>query len=275
MTRRTFLKRSLATAAFFGCSGAAYAGEFERHGVRIETASIPIGLPRPIRAVLLTDIHFDPLYETDWLESVFRTVAGCAPDIVFHAGDYVSRSTARFEEFGAIAGRLRPPLGSFAVLGNHDHWSDNHGRRGRGRSLITRVLEQNGVRVLRNEIVPLPGHPGWALAGLDSFWAGRPDTTVFARAPHDTRFISIVHEPDAWDLLPDPRIRLQLSGHTHGGQVRLPLIGALRLPTWGRKYDAGLFEKGPRNLYVSRGIGTVNIPCRVNCAPEISLLELT
>jgi predicted MPP superfamily phosphohydrolase len=264
--RRTFIKRGLATAAFLGCGSAAYAGGYERHDFQVTTVPLRLGLASTLRVAVLADIHFDPLYETGYLDAVFQTVAAHSPDLVLYAGDYVSHTTARFEEFGRIAGRLKPPLGSFAAFGNHDQWS--------GRARVQEVLEENGIRVLNNAMVPLPRNPGWALAGLASFWAGRPDPSIFAREPADTRFINLVHEPDAWGALTDPRIRLQISGHTHGGQVRVPFVGALRLPAWGKNYDAGLFRRGEQFLYVNRGIGTVRIPCRVNCRPEITLLEL-
>jgi predicted MPP superfamily phosphohydrolase len=269
MQRRTFIKRGLATAVFLGCGGTsiAYADDHERHGVQITTVPLHLGLARPLRAALLADIHFDPHFETGYLDAVFRMLAACAPDIMFLAGDYVTHGTERFEEFGRIAGGVKPTFGSFATLGNHDHWA--------GEANVQRVLEGNGIRVLRNAIVPLPGNPGWALAGLDSFWAGRPNLGIFAHEPAHTQFISIVHEPDAWDVLADPRIRLQVSGHTHGGQIRAPFVGAIELPPWGKIYDAGLFRRDDRYLYVNRGIGTVKIRCRINCRPEITLFELT
>jgi predicted MPP superfamily phosphohydrolase len=85
----------------------------------------------------------------------------------------------------------------------------------------------------------------------------------------------LVHEPDSFDLLTDRRIAVQLSGHTHGGQVCLPLVGAIQLPSWGKKYPAGLYEREGRKLYVNRGIGTVEEHYRMNCRPEITFLKLT
>ncbi|HEY8901489.1 MAG TPA: metallophosphoesterase [Chthoniobacterales bacterium] len=275
ITRRAFLKRTFAAGAFFGVGSVAYAGGYERHGVQVVRQPLRLGLSTPLRAALLTDIHFDPLYETGWLRHVFALVADARPDLILYAGDYVTKTTARFEEFGRIVGSYRAPLGACASLGNHDHWTDRWSRRGEGSEKIRSVFAANGIQLLRNAVVPLPHNPGWALAGFESFWAGHPNRKLLTHAPADTQFISLVHEPDAWDVLVDPRIRLQVSGHTHGGQVRAPFYGALRLPTWGRKYDAGLFSRGGRHLYVSRGIGTVNIPCRVNCSPEITILELT
>jgi len=275
MTRRTFIKRGLAATAFLGGGSLAYAGEFERHGIEFSTVPLRLGLSRPLRVALLADLHFDPLYETAWLGEIFRLVAAREPDIVLMAGDFVTRTTERFEEFGPLAATMRAPFGMFAALGNHDHWSDRWESRTGGTRKIGRVFAANGIRLLRNTAIPLPMNPGWVLAGTESAWAGKPDPALFSRYPADTRFIAIVHEPDAWDVVNDPRIRLQVSGHTHGGQVRAPIYGALALPSWGRKYDAGLFTRGERNLYVNRGIGTVGVPFRVNCAPEVTILELS
>jgi predicted MPP superfamily phosphohydrolase len=248
-------------------AGTAYAGGIERHGFQCEIVPLRLGLATPLRVALLSDIHFDPLYETGYLESVFAELAILQPDLVLYAGDFVTRTAARFGEFGAVAAKVRPPLGAFAAMGNHDHYA--HVRQ------VERVLEASGIRVLRNDFAPLPRNDGWFLVGLDSFWAGRPDPALLARLPADARVLAIIHEPDAWDAVRDPRVRLQVSGHTHGGQVRLPFVGALELPTWGRRYDAGLFEREGRFLYVNRGIGTVTVHARVNCPPEITIFELS
>jgi predicted MPP superfamily phosphohydrolase len=267
ISRRGFIKRGLAAAAFIGCGSVAYGSGYERYDFQVSTVPLHLGLTSPIRAAVLADIHFDPFYETRYLAEVFDAVAASSPDLVFYLGDYITHSSNRFEEFGQLARMLRPTYGSFAALGNHDHWG--------GVAKVQQVLEAAGIHVLVNAVVPLPGQADWALAGIDSFWAGRPDSSVFSREPASTRFISLIHEPDAWDIFTDPRIRLQVSGHTHGGQIRAPFVGALELPSWGKKYDAGLFRRGDQNLYVNRGIGTVKVPCRINCRPEITLLELT
>jgi predicted MPP superfamily phosphohydrolase len=266
MRRRTFIRGLLGTAALTAV-GTAYAGEFERHGFQCEFVPLRLGLPAPLRVALLSDIHFDPLYETGYLESVFAGLAASKPDLVLYAGDFVTHTAARFEEFGSIAAKMQPPLGSFAAMGNHDHYAQVQRVEG--------VLEANGIRVLRNNFAALPRNDGWFLVGLDSFWAGQPDPAVLAVLPPSARILSIIHEPDAWDAVRDPRIRLQVSGHTHGGQVRAPWLGAIELPTWGKRYDAGLFERDGRYLYVNRGIGTVTVHARVNCPPEITIFELS
>jgi predicted MPP superfamily phosphohydrolase len=266
MRRRTFIRGLLGTAALAGV-GTAYAGEFERHGFQCEVVPLRIGLAAPLRVALLSDIHFDPLYETGYLESVFGAVQAEKPDLLLYTGDFVTHTARRFEEFGRIATKTRPPLGAFAAMGNHDHYA--HVRQ------VESVLEASGIRVLRNALAPLPRNDGWFLAGLDSFWAGRPAPAILDALPPDARVLMLIHEPDAWDVVRDPRIRLQVSGHTHGGQVRAPFLGAIELPTWGQRYDAGLFESNGRFLYVNRGIGTVTLPARVNCPPEITIFELT
>jgi len=186
---------------------------------------------------------------------------------VLFTGDFVSKSAERVADLAPILAQARPRLGSCAVLGNHDFWC--------GPGQISRALERHGIQVLRNAAVPIPDCPGWFLAGLESFWAGRPDASFLDRAPADARFVALVHEPDVFDLLTDSRIRLQISGHTHGGQVRVPFLGALMLPSWGRRFDAGLFRRDGRALYVNRGIGTVRFHVRMNCRPEITVLELS
>jgi Predicted phosphohydrolases len=266
LRRRTFL-RNLIGAGVLGAGTPAYAHLLERHSVRIELVPLDLGLGHPLRIAAISDVHFDPLFETGYLRHIFALIDAAEPDLVCHLGDYVTRSTKRFDEFAALAARVQARLGSFAVLGNHDQWSDDR--------VIVSALESAGVRVLRNESVPIPGVSGWQLAGLESYWGGRPNPAAAMPAEADVRFILLVHEPDPFDIIRDPRARLQISGHTHGGQIRAPFFGALRLPSWGRNYDAGLFRDGDRHLYVTRGVGTVSIPMRFHCPPEITLFELS
>lgn len=265
--RRTFLLGGLSTAILAAGSSGAYGSLWERHAVVVQRVPLALGLARPLRVVQISDLHFDPLYETGYLERVMARAQSLQPDLVCFTGDFASHVATRFADLGRIVEPLRGGLGTFAVLGNHDHWT--------GSRQIRRVLNRSGIHVLMNEDVPLPGLPGWHLAGIDSYWGGRPNAAFLARAAADARFILLVHEPDPFNELADPRIRLQLSGHTHGGQVRAPFVGALRLPKWGKLYDAGLFRRGERHLYVNRGIGTVGPALRFNCPPEIILLELT
>jgi predicted MPP superfamily phosphohydrolase len=139
-------------------------------------------------------------------------------------------------------------------------------------------LKREGITLLHNHGVPISAGGGTLyLAGVDDVWAGRPDPKRALEGNgrgHPT--LLLAHEPDYADKVSaDPRIKLQLSGHTHGGQVRIPMIGALRLPSWGRKYQEGLYRVKDMHVYTTRGIGLVGVPFRVNCPPEITLLTLT
>ncbi len=244
-----------------------YGGWFERQAVEITRTPVPVGLGRSLRLACLGDIHFDPLCEADYLGSVVGKVNALQPDLIALTGDYITHATPRVGEVCGILGRLRAPLGVYAALGNHDQWHAG--------DIVSALLRRQKIVVLRNQCHPLPGLGGWFVSGLESYWAGRPDGSCLDRAGADTRHLLIVHEPDPFLELTDPRIRLQMSGHTHGGQIRMPGIGALRLPSWGRKFDQGLFERDGRHLFVNRGIGTVTYHLRFDCRPEISLLELS
>jgi predicted MPP superfamily phosphohydrolase len=170
-------------------------------------------------------------------------------------------------DLASLLARGTARLGSYATLGNHDHWA--------GAAAVSNALEDHGIHVLRNASIPLPGQDNVYLSSLDSYWAGRPDPSILARTPADSRHILLVHEPDPFATLNDARIKLQISGHTHGGQIRAPLIGALHLPKWGNLYQEGLYARDERYLYVNRGIGTIGPHIRFRCPPEITVFELS
>jgi predicted MPP superfamily phosphohydrolase len=265
MTRRRFLRGGLAAVGMLG-GVAAYARYWERLAVEVTRVELAIGLTRPLRVAVLGDIHLDPFFEVGYVERVVGIVNALTPDLILHTGDFVSHTADRVDELGRVLARLTPRAGHLAILGNHDHWVDAE--------RVTAALTAAGIEVLRNRSAPVPGHHGWMLTGLESFWAGRPEPGVIDRAAADTRHIVLAHEPDAFDALVDARIALQLSGHTHGGQVRVPGYGALSLPRWGKRYQMGAFRAGRRQLYVHRGLGTVDDHVRLNCRPEIALLTL-
>lgn len=266
MNRRKFIKRALIATPIAGGGLAGYGHLIERHHLEVVPVAISLGLEHPLRVCVLGDIHFDPLFETHYIRSVVELVNGISPDMLLFTGDFLSQSPGRMDDLADLLSGARAPLGIFAILGNHDHWA--------GANIVTKSLANVKVIALRNESVPLPENKGWFLSGLESYWGGRPNTNSIQATPDDSRHILLVHEPDPFESLDDPRIMLQLSGHTHGGQIRVPGIGALELHSWGRKYQMGLYRRENRLLYVNRGIGTVDHHYRVNCRPEITLLEL-
>ena len=281
VTRRRFFKAGLCGAAAL----ALYSSEIERHWT--EVTHLDIALPRlpqafdGMRIAQLSDIHLDNLTEPIYLRHVVGKVNQMQPDAVFLTGDYVSDGLTSYAFARKAASQCASILSElecksvYAVLGNHDI--------GVGEKEVTAALRDHGITVLRNSSVPIERSGGrfW-LAGIDDPVWGHPYPELAIppaiRNVPDEPVVLLCHAPDYADqLLKDPigrSISLMLSGHTHGGQVRLPVLGALELPELGKKYVEGLFRLGNTQLYVNRGIGTIGLPFRFNCPPEITLFTL-
>lgn len=264
---------------------ALYSGEIERHWVDVTRHEVSLhnlnGAFDGLRIAQISDIHMDEYTEPTFLRQVVRQINELKPDVVLMTGDFVSdRPCPKSFAIGAgwQCGEILAQLGCterYAVLGNHDV---NVSTRE-----VTEALTQNGVRVLNNTHLPIErgGARLW-LAGVDDPGAGRPDAE--AAVPTSIRkrrgepVVLMCHAPDYADVVRaspvGDAVALMLSGHTHGGQIRLPLIGPLALPALGRKYVAGWYPFGPMQLYVNRGIGTVWLPLRLDCPPEISMFTL-
>lgn len=276
--RRTFLKRltqfALAPLAVGGGSAYGYGSVIERHRVVVESTDVNLPLgengPGQLRAVLLSDFHFDPLYETDYLEKCISLASELRADVAFFTGDFITGHSRRVDDLSQILGRIHAPGGAFACLGNHDY--------GQHANVIVQSLKRQGIETLQNQHTRVRLSNGEVVvAGLQSAWSSRPD---WSEASHgmgaNDRAIVLMHEPDyAKNLHSDKRAILQLSGHTHGGQVCLPGVGPLRLPPWGKNYTAGLFNVNGMALYVTRGIGTMHLSLRLFCPPEITCLNIT
>jgi predicted MPP superfamily phosphohydrolase len=281
ITRRRFLAGG--ACALGGL--ALYAGEVERH--RIEVSPSDVFLPGLLpafdgfRIAQISDIHLDEYTEPFFVRDVVNRVNSLHPDAVFITGDFVTKEFAP-EKFAIGAAWQCAGLldgltcrERYAVLGNHDLMI--------GPSEICEALADHGITVLRNAHLPLERSGGriW-LAGLDDPVQGEPLPEVaipdsIRNIPHEP-IVLMCHAPDYADTLllhsSGASVALMLCGHTHGGQVRLPLIGAMVLPEKGRKYIEGWFRLGQMQLHVNRGIGTVGVPFRLDCPPEISLLTL-
>jgi len=276
--RRRFLQASLC-----GVAGMAlYTGEIERHWIEVtHHESVLPGLAAGLsgmRVVQLSDIHLDEYTEPFFLREVIDRVNRLQPDVVFLTGDFVSDMLGN-KSLAIGAARQCAQLLSgiqckrvYAILGNHDVAVDA--------KQVTAALQDNGIPVLRNAYMPLDFAGGriW-LAGLDDVVEGHPDPDLaipesIRNRPNEP-IVLMSHCPDYADVfLTHPAaksVALMLSGHTHGGQVRLPFFGAVDLPVWGRKYVEGAFQLGSMKLYVNRGIGTIGVPFRMNCPPEITL----
>jgi uncharacterized protein len=286
LSRPLLSRRRFLTAGVFGTAGLGfYSTAFARHSIEVTERDIHLtGLASAfdgMRVVQFSDIHMDEFTEPFFLREVIDRVNQMEPDLVLLTGDFVSYgiSTKRFAIGSAwqCANMLTALTCRqvFAVLGNHDVFVDS--------KEVTAALTANGITVLTNACLPIERGGGrlW-LAGLDDPLIGDPDPesaipAAIRDVPHEP-VILMCHAPDyADDLLAHPAgksVRLMLSGHTHGGQIRLPVVGALQLPDMGRKYVEGWFQLEQMQLYVNRGIGTVGIPFRLDCPPEISLFTL-
>ncbi|MFC7440016.1 metallophosphoesterase [Laceyella putida] len=272
--RRQFLKLSLAAL----CLGPPlYAGLLERNW--IETIHHTISSPRVpaafdgIRIVQISDIHLGHYFDLDRLETVIRQIQTFQPDLLCFTGDLIDRHLSQVEakEVARLFRRLAPPLGKFATLGNHDYWGDV--------ALVKEALTHGGFHVLVNQVHPLTRGKGTLyVSGLDDLLNGQPDlAAVLSQLPSTTEVyhLCLAHEPDMAVLHHSAPIDLQLSGHSHGGQIRLPFLGALAIPEGGKRYPAGLYSLNERfTLYTNRGLGTTILPFRFLCRPEITVLEL-
>lgn len=222
-----------------------------------------------LRLVQFSDVHISPYVGESYLRGVARQIMAQRGDIILFTGDMVTRATHMDPTRARLFSELDAPLGVWGVLGNHDHWADPDATQ-------AFIEETTSIRVLRNEHVRLDvGDARIWLVGVDDAWVGADNPErAFAGVPEDEFRLVLMHEPDAADWLPFTPLTLQLSGHSHGGQVRLPLIGPPLLPYLGRKYDMGLYAVKGGQLYTNRGIGLIAPPVRFNCRPEITVITL-
>jgi uncharacterized protein len=227
----------------------------------------------------LSDFHFDPYFSVTPIQAAIRIVNAVKPDLIVLTGDFVTlpllktratvmAATRQAEPCADLLRQLGAPFGIWAALGNHDVFT--HALH------VETTLRQAGIQVLRNRAVPLErdGKRIW-LAGVDDVLAGGDDLDRTLRGvPAAEAVVLLAHEPDFADQAANYPIDLQLSGHSHGGQVRFPFIGALYLPKLARKYPLGLRQVGRLQLYTNPGVGTLRIPVRWNCPPEVTLIRL-
>ncbi len=273
-SRRQFLKLSGAAvaAAAAGASGAlTLANEIDK--ICIERVQLPIaGLPSAFDGFTiaqLSDIHLLPYTRPHFIQKAVDIANNLKPDLMVLTGDYVWHDPEGMDELIPLIAQLDARNGVFGVLGNHDYWLDVE--------LVKRGFSQSRIPLLINQHVPIVrGDASIVLAGLDDGWSGHPDiNATLAGAPDGAPVILLLHEPDLADVYaPAAHMALQLSGHSHGGQVRMPGHGAYVLPYLGRKYDMGLYQVGNMWLYTNRGLGEISVPLRINCLPEVTLFTL-
>jgi predicted MPP superfamily phosphohydrolase len=273
--KRVTRRRFLIGGAFAGAVGIGpYARYVEPNWVRVARLDIRLpGWPRAAdgyRIGQISDLHCDSPADQRRTAHAARLLMAEDPDVVFVTGDYLSLHPVTPKIKGCIEGLL-PVLaardGAFALLGNHDWWSG-------GAEEIARRLHRAGFRMLRNDAAPLPRAQGVFVVGLDDCFVGRQDVGhALRKVPANALKLLLVHEPDYADQSP-PGFALQFSGHSHGGQVRIPGLPPLNLPYLGRHYYEGLQQSPHHPVYTTRGVGMVYPKVRLFCPPEVALIRI-
>jgi uncharacterized protein len=220
-----------------------------------------------LRIVHLSDFHYGPLVNPKHLERAVKAANELRPDVIALTGDYISQDRIYAEPCAEVVGKLRARHGVYAVLGNHDHWTDA--------TLIADLFRAEGVRVLVNEgtRMDLRGESFW-LAGVDDTMVGLEDLPLALAGSSDNEFkLLLAHNPIILRRAARVSVDLVLSGHTHGGQVTWRSEKS-RSGRPRRRMLRGLGRRGNTQIYVTRGLGTVVLPIRYGCPPEVSVLEL-
>lgn len=284
MSRRKFIKVTALTAAFTAVAGPAYALKIEPSLLRHKTYTLrsakwPAAMP-PLRAVMAADMHVGcPSVSLDRLKDIVAAINALKPDIIFLPGDFLNRKVTRPltqgdnvppEQIAEVLKGLKAPLGVFATLGNHD-WITNGPR-------MWQALEQAGIRVLENDAahVKSPRHDFW-VAGLADDTTRKPDWQKTAqKITTDAPVILLSHDPATF-LERQKRPVVMLCGHTHGGQVNIPILSDCfgkphtRAP---KRYYYGHVREDGCDLIVTSGIGTSRLPLRFNSPPELVRLNI-
>jgi hypothetical protein len=276
-TRRQFLRAAAATGTLAVVGDALLLAPNRPRIIRQE-----FFLPRwPERlngftVAMLSDFHYDPYFSVHPLRAAIAMVNRLHPDLIALTGDFVSVPLVGDETKAAFAAepcarllrQMTAPHGLWAVMGNHDDATDAEH--------VTHALQAENIRVLANQSEPIEqdGSRFW-LAGVNDVISGTADLSkTMHGVPAGEPVILLAHEPDFADEASQYPIDLQLSGHSHGGQIRIPFLPPLYLPELAKKYVWGTYHVGPLTLHTSAGLGTIGIPMRLNCPPEVTVLTL-
>ncbi|MDL4842158.1 metallophosphoesterase [Aquibacillus rhizosphaerae] len=280
MNRRTFLKRLFASSiALIGTGGGTYyyAKEIEPSLLTIQeevisSKKIPLTFNN-FKIAQFSDTHIGFHYTNDQFNQLVKTINKQKPDCVVFTGDLVDMPN-KFdwnEEIVQSLINIQAPYGKFWIYGNHDHG-------GYGTDIVKDVMEKGGFTLLQNNhSIVKKNNSKFILVGLDDVMLGKPDIkeALTGVNPHYYTIL-LVHEPDFADTTKNYPVDVQISGHSHGGQIQIPFFGYIYTPHLAEKYVEGKYSVGghPLQLFVSRGIGTTRLPYRFLCRPEITIFTL-
>ncbi len=273
LTRRQFLRRAATVPLVAVSAGAAYAGLVEPYDYEVTLTEVAIrGLPESFdgfRIAQISDVHHSRLVSIEEVRRVVELAQKLKADLIALTGDYTTTYRRYIEPCAEALGALSAPEGVWAVLGNHDHYTDPQ--------LTARALERAHIGVLNNANTLIRrGGEALQLAGIDDWsWNGTDWSRAFYGLDQKRATVLLSHQPRVLDVAEARKVSLILSGHTHGGQVSLPFVGApARFGVVDFKYLRGLYEREGTQLYVSRGTGVIGLPVRFGARPEISLIRL-
>jgi len=241
-----------------------------RSGLTLSEADAELASLSPaldgLRILFISDVHAGPFVSAGTLGHTFQRLLATEPDVILVGGDLVTSTCEEFVQSRGAFAELRAPMGVFAVLGNHDHYTRDAGR-------LRAMIEDVGIRVLHNRSVALArGGGSLSLAGVDDLVAGRPNLEA-ALEGADAPVLLLAHNPDVAFDAARRGVALMLSGHTHGGQIRVPGLPVLARQSRYR-LDEGRYRVGPMDLVVSRGLGATGLPVRFACPPEAVSITL-
>ncbi|MED4727684.1 metallophosphoesterase [Aneurinibacillus migulanus] len=277
MNRRSFIKRLVAGIGGLMLFTGLDAFFIERHLLRRRDIEVPLAdMPdvfEGFRIAHFSDVHIGHGFTASDLESLVERINEAKPDMIAFTGDLVDDGMEELAATTEALARLHAPYGKYAVLGNHDV---------RGKAQPEQIIEayqKAGFMPLVNQHVTIcheDAGASFTLAGLDDNWRHPDWETTFEKRHGNGLVIALIHEPDLADRAKEYGVSLQLSGHSHGGQVRLPFVGGLLYPPYGCKYPDGLqkVEDSSMLVHTSRGIGTTILPIRFLCPPEWYILTL-
>jgi hypothetical protein len=279
ISRRQFIFGSAFVAAMGG--GFSYSRYVEPARLTLEKIRVelpPSLLSQPINILQLTDLHYSSVVSLKFLEKAFDLGMSASPDFVCFTGDFVTSSDLlNIDALKPLLMDIGKSIPTFASLGNHDggSWSASMGGFS-SQDNLTKLLEDSQIQVLNNSSsIGEVGAQKLRFVGLEDLWSGSPDATAAFSNNTEMEIPTVVlsHNPDSKDLLLENKWHLALCGHTHGGQVVIPFLGAPIVPIRDKAFTAGLNDWQGRKIYTSRGVGNL-YGVRFNCPPEVSLIEL-
>lgn len=281
ISRRDFLRviKHVGAMIFSAATASYYSLEFEPQWLDVEQVEIPLSrLPKAFdgfRIVQISDIHMGGWMNRGHLAEVLELVRQQTPDLIVITGDFVIGHSwspdldLAADDLVAEISALTSEYRVLAVMGNHDHWTDS--------VKVREMLARAGILELKNDVHMIEKNgERLCIAGLDDISEGEHRLEdIYDKLPLYSDSILLAHEPDYADTSSFiGRFGLQLSGHSHGGQVVIPFIGPPVLPRWARKYPSGLYQVGAMWLYTNRGVGMTSPFVRFNCRPEITVFTL-